>query len=65
MRITNTPCVCNGYRCLSLPDRNIPCPSCRRVTSYDPLSRRDRYVVVDEQGEPVMYADMDCGGRAA
>lgn len=65
MRVTNTQCVCNGYLFLSLPDRNVPCPYCRRTTNYDPLSGRDRYVVVDEQGEPVMYADIDCGRRAA
>lgn len=58
-------CICNGYRSLSLPDRNVPCPNCRRVTTYDPLSRRDRYVVVDEQGEALMYADTDYRGRAA
>ncbi len=65
MTMTNTPCFCNGYRSLSLPDRNIPCPSCKRVTNYDPLSKRDRYVVLDEQGAAVMYADTDCVGRAA
>jgi hypothetical protein len=65
MKAPRTPCICNGYRCLSLPDRNVPCPSCRRVTKYDPLSGRDRYVVVDEHGEPVMYADTDRGGLAA
>ena len=65
MMPTNTPCICNGYRCLSLPDRNVRCPNCMRVTSYDPLSRRDRYVVMDEQGEPVMYSDTYCGGWAA
>jgi hypothetical protein len=61
----NALCVCNGYRFLSLPDRNVPCPSCQRVTNYDPRSRQDRYVVVDEQGEPLMYADSVCGGWAA
>ena len=65
MRAKDTSCVCNGYRCLSLPDRNIPCPSCKRATNYDPFSRRDRYVVLDEHNEPVMYADMDLGGLAA
>lgn len=65
MRATHTPCICNGYRCLSLPDRNVPCPFCRGVTKYDPLSGRDRYVVMDEQGEPVMYADTDLRRRAA
>ena len=65
MRVMNTPCICNGHRCLSLPDRNVPCPSCKRVTNYDPFSKRDRYVVVDEQGEPVMYADTDYRGVAA
>ena len=65
MNATNTLCICNDYRSLSLPDRNVPCPNCMRVTSYDPFSRRDRYVVVDEQGEPVMYADTDCARRAA
>jgi hypothetical protein len=65
MSVTNKHCICNGYRCLSLPDRNVPCPNCMRVTNYDPLSRRDRYVVVDEQGEPVMYADPYPGGLAA
>jgi hypothetical protein len=60
----NTSCICNGYRFLSLPDRNVPCPNCRRITNYDALSRRYRYVVVDEQGEPVMYAD-SCSGLAA
>jgi hypothetical protein len=53
----NPRCICNGYRSLSLPDRNVPCPSCKGATSYDPFSRRDRYVVMDELGEPVMYAD--------
>jgi hypothetical protein len=65
MRTTNTRCICNGYGCLSLANRNVPCPGCRRITSYDPLSRRDRYVVMDEQGEPVMYADKDYRGVAA
>lgn len=65
MRATYKPCICNGYRCLSLPDRNVPCPSCKRSTNYDPFSRRDRYVVMDEHNEPVMYADMDFGGLAA
>lgn len=65
MRAKRTRCMCNGYRCLSLPDRNLPCPACKRVTIYDPLSRRDRYVVMDEQGEAVMYADTYYGGRAA
>lgn len=55
----STICICNGYHSLSLPDRNIPCPNCRRVTNYDPLSGRDRYVVVDEQGDPIMYSDTD------
>jgi hypothetical protein len=65
MRPTNTPCICNDYRCLSLPERNIPCPCCQRVTNYDPLSKRDRYVVMDEYGEPVMYGDVDRRGVAA
>ena len=65
MSATHTLCICNGYRCLSLPNRNVPCPLCRRVTSYDPLSRRDRYIVMDEHGEPVMYADTECRGLAA
>ena len=65
MRAKYTRCICNGYRCLSLPDRNIPCPSCKRATNYDPFSRRDRYVVLDEHNEPVMYADMNFGGLAA
>ena len=65
MRARNTRCICNGYRCLSLADRNVACPCCRRVTNYDPLSKRDRYVLMDEQGEPVMYADTECRGLAA
>jgi len=65
MRPKNTPCICNGYRCLSLFDRNVSCPCSRRVTSYDPLSGRDRYVVMDEQGEPIMYAETEWGGLAA
>jgi len=65
MSTTRTHCVCNGYRYLSLPDRNVPCPACRWATSYDPLSRKDRYVVIDEQGEPVMYADTEYRGVAA
>lgn len=65
MRVKNTPCICNGYRCLSLANRNVPCPGCRRVTSYDSLSKRDRYVLMDEQGEPVMYADAECRGLVA
>ena len=65
MRVTNASCICNGYRSLSLPDRNVPCPNCMRVTSHDPFSKRDRYVVVDEQGEPVMYTDTDYRGLAA
>ena len=65
MTPTNTSCICNGYLCFSLPDRNVPCPVCRAATSYDPLSRRDRYVVMDEQGEPVMYVDTEFRGLAA
>ena len=65
MRATKRLCICDGYGCLSLPDKNVPCPSCRRVTQYDLLSKRDRYVVVDEKGEPVMYADGDRLERAA
>ena len=53
----NTPCICGGYHSLSLPDRNVPCPSCQGARSYDPFSRRYRYVVIDELGEPLMYAD--------
>jgi hypothetical protein len=65
MTVANTPCVCGGYGCLNLLDRNIPCPFCTRVITYDPLSTQHRCVVEEQQGEPVSHSEVVRGGWAA